>query len=62
MMTWREECPECQSEDYEVNDYHDDFDYYGGSQWWNCTCSKCGCNFTIAKDYKLVDVTIEKDE
>ena len=61
MMTWCENCPECQSEDYEVNDYQDDFDYSGGSRWWTCTCSKCGCKFTITQEYKLIDVTIEKE-
>jgi len=56
------ECPDCQSNDYLINDYNDDFDYNGGSQWWTCTCSKCGCKFTIFKDYKLIRTIIEKDE
>ena len=56
------ECPKCKDQDYRINDYNDDFDDKGGAQWWTCTCSKCGCKFTITREYKLVDVTIEKDE
>ena len=59
-MAYSETCPKCGSEDYEVEDYGDSFDGFGGEQWWTCTCSNCGCKFDMTKSYKLTNVIIEK--
>ena len=59
-MAYSETCPKCGCEDYEVNDYGDSFDQFGGEQWWSCTCDKCGCNFDMTKVYKLTSVIIEE--
>jgi hypothetical protein len=59
-MTYSETCPNCGCEDYEVNDYGDSFDQFGGGQWWSCTCDKCGCKFDMTKIYKLSNVIIEE--
>lgn len=62
-MKYTEACPKCNNEDYEVNDYGDSFDQYGGGeQWWECTCLKCNTKFYMTKIYKLVNVTIEQQE
>lgn len=60
-MLYDERCPECASEDFEIEDYGDAFDEDGGEQWWNCKCSKCGCKFSIDKIYVLSNVVIEKE-
>ena len=59
-MSYNEACPNCGSEDYEVSDYGDSFDTYGGEQWWTCTCSKCGHSFEMIKTYELKNVIIEE--
>ena len=61
-MTYSEACPNCHDEDYIVDEYNDSFDQFGGTQWWDCTCSKCGQKFTITKEYKLVEVMVEEAE
>lgn len=59
-MMYTEACPHCGDENYEITDYGDNFDTYSGSQWWACTCSKCGHKFEITKIYNLAEVTIEE--
>ncbi len=58
-MTYSEVCPQCGSEEYETEDYGDSFDQFGAEQWWTCTCTKCGYEFTITKMYELKNVIIE---
>jgi len=59
-MKYIEACPHCNCEDYEVLDYGDSFDEFGGEQWWSCVCSNCGRKFDITKVYDLKDVIIEE--
>ncbi len=61
-MKYSEVCPHCDSSEYEINDYGDDFDQFGAEQWWECTCAKCGTKFQMIKLYKLTEVIIEKSE
>lgn len=57
----KEACPVCNSEDYTIEDYSDDFyGLDGGSQWWLCRCDKCGCMFDIERVYELVDVSVSR--
>ena len=60
-MKYKEACPVCGSEDYEVLDYGDEFDTYGATQWWTCKCP-CGQNFEIRKEYDLTNVIITREE
>ena len=60
-MLYDESCPECASEDFEIEDYSDSFGPYGGEQWWFCRCTKGGCKFSIDKIYDLSNVIIEKE-
>lgn len=60
-MKFKEACPTCGSEEYEILDYSDDFDPYGAIQWWYCKCS-CGQKFEIHKTYHLTEATITKEE
>ena len=61
-MKYSEACPKCNSEDYTVEDYQDSFEQFDCSQWWDCSCPKCGQKFTIYKRYKLVEVQVEPAE
>lgn len=57
----KEACPVCNSEDYTIEDYNNDFlGLDGGSQWWLCRCDKCGCMFDIERIYELVDVSVSR--
>lgn len=56
----KEICPACGSVDYTVDDYNDNFDIDGGSQWWYCRCNKCGLMFDIERLYELVDISVTK--
>ena len=60
-MCYEEKCPICNSENYEVEDYSDSFDTFGGEQWWYCVCHN-GHKFSITKVYDLKDVIIESEE
>lgn len=40
-------CPKCNSEEYEINDYEEDFDQCESEKWWECTCAKCNTKFSI---------------
>lgn len=60
-MKYTEACPKCNSNEYEINDYDDNFDQFGAVQWWACTCAKCNTKFHIEKVYKLANVTIEEE-
>lgn len=55
-------CPNCSSQDYEINDYWDDFDDEGGVQSWNCTCRKCKIKFKIFRSYECINVSIQEDK
>lgn len=55
-------CPECGSYGYIIKDYHDNFNQYMGSRWWNCQCDKCGCQFEIEHAYKLISIIVSKTE
>ena len=61
-MKYTEACPKCNSDEYEINDYDDNFDQFGAIQWWACTCAKCNTKFYIEKTYKLANVTVEEAE
>lgn len=54
------ECPKCKSQEYFIDNYYDDFNDEDGAQWWNCTCNKCNCKFSITKAYKLISINIEE--
>ena len=57
----KEACPMCDSEDYSIEDYGDDFSGLdGGAQWWTCRCDKCGCLFDIERSYELIDVSVTR--
>lgn len=57
----KEACPVCDSEDYTIEDYGDDFyGLDGGSQWWLCRCDKCGCMFSIERGYELASVFVSR--
>ena len=56
----KEACPMCDSEDYTIEDYSDDFNDDGGEQWWGCKCDKCGCLFNIEKSYELVGMKVTR--
>lgn len=62
MYEYTDACPDCGNEDYDITDYGDEFDDYGGEQWWECHCEKCGCNFTKHRFYTTEKVIIEKGE
>ena len=61
-MSYREECPNCGSSDYTVNDYGEEFDINYAEQWWDCTCNLCHQNFTERRCYKLVNVIFETED
>jgi hypothetical protein len=46
-------CPECNSENYEVLDYQEDFEIGSVSMWWKCKCPCCGCLFEIGRTYNI---------
>lgn len=57
----KEACPVCDSEDYTIEDYGDDFcGEDGGTQWWRCRCDKCGCLFDIERSYELADISVSR--
>ena len=59
-MTYSDTCPKCNYEDYEIEDYGDNFDEFGGTQWWKCYCPRCGYHFYMNKLYKLTEVYFEE--
>lgn len=59
-MKYREACPNCNSENYEITDYSDEFDMDGCVQWWDCMCEDCGRKFSITKVYTLSNVIVEE--
>lgn len=59
-MTYSDACPKCGDYDYEIEDYGDDFDQFGGSRWWKCRCPKCGYHFYMNQVYKLTEVYFEE--
>lgn len=61
-MTYTDGCPNCGSNDYTTNGYGDDFDMDKAEQWWDCTCNRCGQNFTEHRFYKLVNVCFETED
>ena len=61
-MTYTENCPNCGSSDYTVNDYGDDFDTYSAEQWWDYTCNRCHQNFTEHRFYTLKNVVFETED
>lgn len=57
-----EKCPNCNSDDYEVENYWDDFDEDGGARTWDCICSSCHKRFTIMYEYKCIEKIVEVSE
>ena len=57
-MFSEEKCPSCNSGDYEVQDYEEDYqdDYF--SRDWYCKCGNCKSLFTITYLYKLTSVEV----
>lgn len=55
-------CPNCSSQEYEINDYWDDFNDEGGVQAWKCTCRECGAKFKIFRSYECTYVTVQEDK
>ena len=57
-MFSEEKCPSCNSGDYEVQDYEEDYqdDYF--SREWYCKCDNCKSLFTITYLYKLTSVEV----
>lgn len=58
-MFSEEKCPDCGSEEYDIDRYWDDFDEDGGVRWWQCTCSKCHKHFDITYEYDCTRITVE---
>lgn len=57
----KEACPMCDSEDYTIEDYFENFcGEEGGVQWWSCRCNKCGCKFDIERVYELADISVSR--
>lgn len=55
-------CPNCSSQDYEIDDYWDDFDDEGGVQSWDCTCRKCKTKFKIYRAYECAYIKMIEEE
>lgn len=48
-----EKCPYCNSGDYEVQDYMEDYWDDNFTREWQCKCSDCKSDFTITYYYEL---------
>lgn len=57
-----EKCPNCSSQDYEVDIFWDYFDEDGGRRVWECVCPSCNTRFSIMYEYKYIGTTIEVSE
>ncbi len=54
-------CPVCQSNDYEVVDFTEDYTDLGGSIEWKCTCNNCGTRFNILCEYEYTNTIITQE-
>jgi len=54
-----EKCPNCSSDDYEVDNFWDDFDEDDGVRGWECICSSCHKRFKIVYIYKCTKTIVE---
>lgn len=57
-MFSEEKCPYCDSGDYDVQNYTEDFWDDGITREWDCQCSNCKSNFTITYYYELIKVEV----
>lgn len=55
----REWCPNCNFEDYDVDNYWDDFDENDGVRVWECICPKRHKHFNIVYNYKCTGISVE---
>ena len=53
-----ERCPNCDSGDYEVQDYEENYWDEGFTREWACKCSNCKSNFIITYYYELKKVEV----
>lgn len=54
-------CPVCDSDDYEVIDFMEDYSDLGGSVKWICICNNCKKRFSITRDYEYVNKIIVQE-
>jgi len=60
-----EKCPNCSSDEYEVDIFWDDFNGFGendGVRVWECICSSCHKRFNIVYEYKCTRKFVEVSE